>query len=107
MRDTVGDAWAAATAGHDLGPEPRRLLRLAASNATTQSVAVVEQLFRTAGGSAVYEASALQRVLRDATVAAQHAIVAPRTYELLGRLALGQPTDTSQLSRAAAAAPGP
>ncbi len=27
----------------------------------------------------------------------QHAIIAPRTYELVGRLALGQPTDIRQL----------
>ena len=97
LRETVGEAWAAATAGHTLGPDQRRLLRLAATNATTQSASVVEVLFRTAGGTAVYESSPLQRVLRDVNVASQHAMVAPRTYELIGRLALGQSTDIAQL----------
>ena len=97
LRETVGEAWAAATAGHTLGPDQRRLLRLAATNATIQSASVVELLFRTAGGTAVYESSPLQRVLRDVNVASQHAMVAPRTYELIGRLALGQSTDIAQL----------
>jgi alkylation response protein AidB-like acyl-CoA dehydrogenase len=97
LRETVADAWSAATAGHTLGPEQRRLLRLAATNTTVQSAAVAELTFRTAGGAAVYESSPLQRVLRDVNVASQHAMVAPRTFELVGRLALGQSTDIAQL----------
>jgi alkylation response protein AidB-like acyl-CoA dehydrogenase len=97
LRETVASAWTAASAGHSLGPEQRRLLRLAATNAATASAAVVETLFRTAGGTAVYDSSALQRVFRDVNVASQHAMVAPRTYELVGRMALGQSTDIAQL----------
>ena len=97
VRETVADAWAAACAGHALGAEHRRLLRLAATNATTQSVAAVDSLYRLAGGGAVYESSPLERVLRDVNVASQHAMVAPRTYELVGRMALGQSTDIAQL----------
>jgi alkylation response protein AidB-like acyl-CoA dehydrogenase len=97
LRETVGAAWDAATRGHVLGTEQRRLLRLAATNATTASAAVVQELFQAAGGSAVYEASPFQRLLRDVTVASQHAMVAPRTYELIGRMALGQSTDIAQL----------
>jgi alkylation response protein AidB-like acyl-CoA dehydrogenase len=97
VRDTVDAAWRAACAGHPLGPEQRRLIRLAATNATTQSLAAVEALYRLAGGTAVYESSPLERVLRDVNVASQHAMVAPRTYELVGRMALGQSTDIAQL----------
>jgi alkylation response protein AidB-like acyl-CoA dehydrogenase len=97
VRDTVAEAWAAACAGHPLGTEHRRLLRLAATNATTQSVAAVDSLYRLAGGTAVYESSPLERLLRDVNVAGQHAMVAPRTYELVGRMALGQSTDIAQL----------
>ena len=97
VRDTVAEAWAAACAGHQLGIEHRRLLRLAATNATTQSVAAVDSLYRLAGGTAVYESSPLERLLRDVNVASQHAMVAPRTYELVGRMALGQSTDIAQL----------
>jgi len=45
----------------------------------------------------VYETSPLQRVFRDAHVATQHGIVAPRTLEVLGRMAFGLPTDTRSL----------
>ena len=97
LRGTVSEAWEAVTDGHVLGPEQRRLLRLAATNASTTSATVVDRLFRTAGGDAVYSTSTLQRVWRDVNVASQHAMVAPRTYELVGRMALGQSSDISQL----------
>jgi alkylation response protein AidB-like acyl-CoA dehydrogenase len=97
LRGTVTEAWEAVTHGHVLGPEQRRLLRLAATNASTTSATVVDRLFRTAGGDAVYSTSTLQRVWRDVNVASQHAMVAPRTYELVGRMALGQSSDISQL----------
>ena len=97
LRGTVGEAWGAVTHGHTLGPEQRRLLRLAATNASTTSAAVVDRLFRVAGGAAVYSTSTLQRVWRDVNVASQHAMVAPRTYELVGRMFLGQSSDISQL----------
>jgi alkylation response protein AidB-like acyl-CoA dehydrogenase len=97
LRGTLTEAWEAVTHGHVLGPEQRRLLRLAATNASTTSATVVDRLFRTAGGDAVYSTSTLQRVWRDVNVASQHAMVAPRTYELVGRMALGQSSDISQL----------
>jgi hypothetical protein len=45
----------------------------------------------------VYEASPLQRCLRDAHVATQHLMVSPRLFETLGKLHLGLDTDTSAL----------
>ena len=50
-----------------------------------------------AGGSAVFSSSPLDRLSRDIRVAASHGMVARRTYELTGRLALGQETDVAQL----------
>ena len=35
--------------------------------------------------------------MRDVNVATQHAMTAERTYELVGRIALGLPTETSLL----------
>jgi hypothetical protein len=54
-------------------------------------------MFQLAGGTAVYERCPLQRLSRDIHVAATHGMVAPRTYELTGRLALGLETNTAQL----------
>ncbi len=72
-------------------------LRQAATFAAEQSKRAVDAMYHAAGGTAVYRQSPLQRVFRDLHVAIQHQMVAPRTWELLGRLRLGLPTDTSQL----------
>ena len=54
-------------------------------------------MFQAGGGAAVYTSSSLQRVLRDLHVVATHGMVAPRTHELYGRLALGLETRTEGL----------
>jgi alkylation response protein AidB-like acyl-CoA dehydrogenase len=77
--------------------EMRRRIRLAATNATWQSAGAVDRMYHAGGGSSIHEAHPLQRVFRDVHVATQHAMVAERTLEPLGRMALGLPTDASQL----------
>jgi alkylation response protein AidB-like acyl-CoA dehydrogenase len=77
--------------------ETRRRLRLAATNATWRSAEAVDRMYHAAGGSSIHESHPLQRVFRDVHVATQHAMVAERTYEPLGRMALGLPTDASGL----------
>ena len=49
------------------------------------------------GGSAIYEASLLQRRFRDAHAATAHFQVNPASWELIGRLLVGQPTQTATL----------
>ncbi len=97
VADTVGAAWEAAIDGRDLTDEDRRLLRLAATHATQTASEVTELAYKAAGGAAVYKTSPIQRCLRDSMVATQHAMVAPRTFELPGRMRLGLETDTRQL----------
>jgi alkylation response protein AidB-like acyl-CoA dehydrogenase len=77
--------------------ETRRRLRLAATNATWRSAEAVDRMYHAGGGSSIHESHPLQRVFRDVHVATQHAMVAERTYEPLGRMALGLPTDASGL----------
>jgi len=86
-----------ATASAEVTDEDRRNLRLAATNATWAAAGAVDRMYHAAGGSAIHEASPLQRVFRDIHVATQHAMVAERTLEPVGRMALGLPTDTSML----------
>jgi alkylation response protein AidB-like acyl-CoA dehydrogenase len=97
VREVVAEAWDAASEGDELTVEHRRLLRLAATDATRRAAASVDLMYEAGGGSSIHETSPLQRVFRDVHVATQHGMVASRTYEVLGRIALGLPTDTSTL----------
>lgn len=97
VREVVDESWEVATNGDELTDEHKRRLRLAATDATWRAVAAVDLLYHAGGGSSIHESSPLQRVFRDVHVATQHAMVAARTYEPLGRMALGLPTDASQL----------
>jgi len=92
VRETVEEATAVG-----MSDEIRRRLRLAATDATWRAAAAVDRMYHAGGGSSIHEAHPLQRVFRDAHVVTQHGMVAERTYEPLGRMALGLPTDASQL----------
>ena len=92
----VADAWAAAEAGEARDPT-RVALRQAATHATSASASAVDACYTAGGGAAVYSTSPLQRVFRDVHVATQHAMVAPRTMEVVGRHRFGLPTDVRQL----------
>lgn len=93
----VGDAWEAARAGDPIGVERRAALRRAATHATETAAAVTSDMYALGGGTSVYASSPLQRRHRDVHVATQHALIAPATWELTGRLALGLETDAGQL----------
>ena len=94
----IDEAWAVASEGGRVPVEQRTSLRLAATHAATAGAEVTTAAYRLGGGSSVYESrSPLPRRFRDANTATQHMLVAPATWELTGRLLLGQPTDTTQL----------
>lgn len=95
MESTVGRSWRRAESGAHASGEERRDLRMAATHATQTAAAVAEMMYKAGGGAAVYRSSPLQRCLRDSLVATQHAMVAPRTLEIVGRHRLGLETDLS------------
>lgn len=97
LAETASDAWDTLTVGDPLTDEHRRRLRLAATHGTQSAARAVDLAYHAAGGAAVYDTSPLQRVFRDTHVATQHAMTAPRTLELVGRMRLGLDTDTTQL----------
>ena len=97
MLDAVDDTWQSALAGRPSTVEQKRRIRLAATHATQTAADVAASMFRAAGGAAVYRTSPIQRCFRDTAVAAQHAMVAPRTLETAGRLRMGLQTDTTTL----------
>jgi alkylation response protein AidB-like acyl-CoA dehydrogenase len=93
----LAESVEAATQADSVTDDHRRLMRLAATNATWQSARAVDLMYSAGGGSSIHEGHPLQRVFRDVHVVTQHGMVAERTYEPVGRMALGLPTDTSQL----------
>ncbi len=93
----VADAWTVAEAGVDADAATRIGLRQAATHATLAAAEAVDVCYSAGGGAAVHERSPLQQVFRDVHVATQHAMVAPRTMEVVGRSLLGLPTTVDQL----------
>jgi len=75
----------------------RGRLRLAATHATRQAARAVDRMYDAGGGTSVYRKCSLQRRFRDVHVTTQHLMVAPATYEVVGRLMLGLETDASTL----------
>lgn len=97
MLDAADDTFRSAMTERPLTVDQKRRIRLAATHATQTAAEVAASMFRTAGGAAVYRTSPIQRCFRDAAVAAQHAMVAPRTFETVGRMRMGLDTDTTTL----------
>ncbi len=97
FRHTIEEAWAELQTRPALSGELRRRVRLAANHAVTSAAATVDACYTAAGGTAIYLSSPLQRVFRDIHVATQHAMIAPRVYEPLGRMAFGLETDMTKI----------
>lgn len=97
LLDAVETAWRASSETGPMSAEHRRDIRLATTFATDEAAAIATRMHRTAGGSAVYDTSPIQRCLRDVHVVTQHMMVSESTYELAGRLFLGLPTNISML----------
>jgi len=99
--DAIEQAWSAAQAARAaVEPVPVELrlgLRLAATHAVRTAAEVARAMYDLGGGTAIYESSPLGRRFRDAHTATAHFQVNPTTWELTGRLLLGQPTETGML----------
>ncbi|WP_436795964.1 acyl-CoA dehydrogenase family protein [Actinospongicola halichondriae] len=93
----VREAWSLADAGAAVDARTRIALRQAATHATSTAADAVDACYVAGGGAAIHERSPLQRIFRDVHVATQHAMVAPRMMEVVGRSLLGLPTEVGQL----------
>jgi alkylation response protein AidB-like acyl-CoA dehydrogenase len=76
--------------GGEISLEDRARLRLAAVHLTHEASDVVSEVYKMAGGTALYNKSPFQRHLRDAFTATQHLMVAESMLEQVGRVFLGQ-----------------
>jgi alkylation response protein AidB-like acyl-CoA dehydrogenase len=97
VADEVGRSWDEVVASGRVTDERKVALRLAANAAAESALGAVDRCYTSAGGEAVYCRSPLQRVFRDIHVASQHAMVAARVYEPLGRFGFGLETETGGL----------
>jgi len=97
LHEVVDTAWQAARERGAIDIPLRARLRLAATHATAAAARATDAAYTAGGGSAVYAESALQRTFRDVHVVTQHMMVAPATWELVGRVLLGLETDTTML----------
>lgn len=95
--EAIERAWAATQTAEPVSVELRTGLRLAATHAVRTAADVARSMYDLGGGSAIYEASPLQRRFRDAHAATAHFQVNAVTWELTGRLLLDQPTETEML----------
>jgi indole-3-acetate monooxygenase len=90
LHSAVDEAWEAASTGTAIPVRQRAALRLAATSATRWSAQAVDHVHDAAGGTAVLEhAGPIARCFRDVHVVTQHVMVAPPTYESVGRVLLG------------------
>lgn len=94
--ETLDRAWEAAAEGK-VTVESRARLRLAATHMVRTAADVSRVAYDLGGGSALYLESPLQRRFRDAHAMTQHMMVQPATWELAGRVLLGQPVDATLL----------
>ncbi len=83
------DAWRTLEAGDMPSVQQQCEMRAAATYCTEVAVDVVSTVFRHADGSVIYLQNALQQLLRDINVAAQHRMVSEAAYENLGKALFG------------------
>lgn len=97
LMDEIEQTWHIANTTGAIPLERRAALRLACTNMTRTSADITRTAYDLGGGAALFLKSDLQRRFRDAHGATQHIVTAPATYELVGRLELGLPTDAGML----------
>ena len=89
LYDALTDAWHAAERGRPVTTRESAILRLASVHATRAACEAVELAYHAAGSVSLFEASPLQRALRDVHAVRQHMMVADRYRQDVGRVLLG------------------
>jgi alkylation response protein AidB-like acyl-CoA dehydrogenase len=95
--EAIDEAWQAAQRAEPVPEQQRVAVRLAATHAVRTAADVVRSMYDLGGGTAIYDDSPLQRRFRDAYAATAHFQVNQSSWELTGRVLLGQPTRTEML----------
>ncbi|ALG15031.1 hydroxylase [Kibdelosporangium phytohabitans] len=97
MYQSIADAWQAAQGGEPVSESLRVGLRLAATHVVRTSAEVTTAMYELGGGTTIYRSSPLERRFRDAHTATAHFQVNQASYELPGKILLGQQARADQL----------
>jgi indole-3-acetate monooxygenase len=90
LNESAELVWATAVRGSPLSLADRASTRAAAVWATNRAAEVVTSAYRAGGGSSLYQASPLQRRLRDVYALTQHFLVRNDTLTTAGAILAGQ-----------------
>src|SRR5262245_14763167 len=91
--DALEQGWRRAVAGQPFTLEQKADLLLAGVHATHSAWNVVDLMHRSAGTSAIYTRSRLERHVRDAFTLRHHGFVSESKYETVGQVYLGVPPE--------------
>jgi indole-3-acetate monooxygenase len=89
MYEAAHEIWDTMLRGDTATMQQRAVLRLACVHATNASVKAVDIAYRMGGGTAIYETSVLQRIMRDVHTVTQHVQLSTNNYEAVGRVLMG------------------
>ena len=91
--ETVGEMWEEVRNGRRPPDALRVRQRLAASYCVDCAVRAVELVHKSAGSTANFTSSPIERLVRDVHVVQAHVTVAPTIFETVGRAMLGLPVN--------------
>jgi len=95
--DSLDRLWKSVSETGEAPMEARAQVRLAASHAVSSAARAVDLMYTTAGATALYTSSPLERAFRDVHAITQHIGVHPRVMETTGRVLFGLEPDTPLL----------
>jgi alkylation response protein AidB-like acyl-CoA dehydrogenase len=93
LHTDVDATWAKASRGEEFSPLERLRVRATAAYVVRLMAQVVDFAYTAGGGSAIYQASPLQRRLRDIHALTQHVGVSGEAFEYVGALLTGEELD--------------
>jgi len=89
LAEAMNELMAAVGSGGDQLVRARIEFRTSCAHAAESALRIVDSLAAEAGTAAIFEASPLERAIRDVHTAVKHVAMTPNTYIVAGRLGLG------------------
>jgi alkylation response protein AidB-like acyl-CoA dehydrogenase len=91
---TLSEIWETVDTTRDLSMSDRARIRLATTYAINEATAAVEQIYRLAGSTAIFDGEPFERRFRDIHAVSQQVQGRASNYETVGRFMLGEGADT-------------